>query len=425
MEEKPKDVDVIDSRNEGPAVFLLQPVAFNNKVFNFMFDNGCGNFVCRQAALDKLPDECKENIVKGPVIIKGVGDNQVVSQYGHYSVKFPIHTGQYAKFTGVCLDLVTGAMPPYPVREASKTIVDAYVAQGGKASDLPSIPVLVGGETDFLLGIQYNFFQPRLIHILPSGFGIYESLFQGIDGTRGCVGGPHEYFLQCEQQLTEFNHGVNFRTFLARQLDLFNNGLRVCLDHDVLHPSANIAASIQCNSVEKFAEGKAKQSTSSQEGSDVLSEGDNLFDVCNGCGWLCVIKDEENPEREPIVLSLSKIERAIEADQIGKFDYRCVKCRGCTNCKNGERIEMVSLKEEYEQRMIDTSVTVDLDSGVSSATLPFVSDPQEKLSANRNIALKIYEQQLRKLDKNPVERRLFLIQSKSCKMHNMLTMLKI
>ena len=425
LEEKGKDDDVIDTTSAGPAVFLLQPVPFNNKVFNFMYDSGCGSFVCRKAALDQLPDDCKENLIKGPIVIKGVGNNQVVSQYGHYSVKFPTYTGKYARFNGVSLDVITGPMPSYPVREASKSIVESYVSQGGKEGDLPSIPVLVGGETDFLLGIQYNYFQPRLIHILPSGLAIYESLFHGVDGTRGCVGGPHPYFLQCEQQFAEYNNDVNFRTFLTRQLELFRNGLRVCLDYDVLDAGhrlladsvgVNAVAPNQCDQVdvstiaEKGSNSKAEDSDDSHTmivqianklesvpSSDQVSS----LHVCN-----IAVVDEENLEQEPIVLSLSKIRKAIDADQTGStIEYRCIKCRGCSNCKNGERIEKVSLKEEYEQSIIDASVTVDIDHGISSAILPFTSNPHEKLSANKEVALKVYNQQLRKLNKNSEEKK--------------------
>ena len=51
--------DVTDAMDNGSPVFLLQPVPFNNHVFNFMFDSGCQNFVCRKGAIDKFPDNCK------------------------------------------------------------------------------------------------------------------------------------------------------------------------------------------------------------------------------------------------------------------------------------------------------------------------------------------------------------------------------
>ena len=105
-----------------------------------MFDSGCEAFVSRKGAVDRLPNACKKNVWPGPITIHGVGGCEVVSQYGHYEVKLPIFDGRLATFSGLCLDTVTGAMPPYPVREARNDIVDAYLDAGGNKEDLPDVP---------------------------------------------------------------------------------------------------------------------------------------------------------------------------------------------------------------------------------------------------------------------------------------------
>ena len=114
------------------------------------------------------------------------------------------------------MDVITGVMPPYPRKEAREVIVKDYVSNGGKEWELPQVPSLTGGETDFLIGLQYNYYQPRLVHILPTGLAIYESLFVDLDGSRGCIGGPHELFLQCERQFLQSSNIVQFRAFLER-----------------------------------------------------------------------------------------------------------------------------------------------------------------------------------------------------------------
>ena len=43
-----------------------------------------------------------------------------------------------------------------------------------------------------------------------------------------------------------------------------------------------------------------------------------------------------------------------------EISYRCVRCCGCADCKDGERIECISIQEEVEQAIIDQSVTVDI-----------------------------------------------------------------
>lgn len=355
-----------DAAENGAPVFLLQPVPMYNHVFNFLFDSGCQTMVSRKAAVDRVPDDCKENVIPGPLHIRGVGDTFVTSPHGHYKLKLPIYDGRLAVFSGMCLDVVTGPMPPYPIREARKSICDAYVAQGGDANDLPQVPVQVGGETDILLGTQYNWYQPRLLFILPTGLAIYKSVFLGVDGTRGCIGGSHEIFTQCEMQFMESHTTLDFRTFLAQQLQLFNSGFKVCLDHDslavpnpVVHDAQRIAF------VDPDSENQVPTVTL----------------VCHACG-----------------------EGVNDADDAGScIRYRCVKCRGCSDCKSGGRIEQLSLKEEWEQHKIESSVSVDFEAKVTSAVLPFIADPVEKLESNQQNAIKIYNQQIRKLSRLPPE----------------------
>jgi hypothetical protein len=42
------------------------------------------------------------------------------------------------------------------------------------------------------------------------------------------------------------------------------------------------------------------------------------------------------------------------------IEYRCVKCRYCTDCRNAEDTEKISLREEAEMHMIKESVKLDL-----------------------------------------------------------------
>ena len=61
-----------------------------------------------------------------------------------------------------------------------------------------------------------------------------------------------------------------------------------------------------------------------------------------------------------------------EVESAGIYvSFRCARCRGCNDCKNGERIEYISIREEVEQAIINKSVTIDLERGYTSAKLPF------------------------------------------------------
>ena len=80
--------------------------------------------------------------------------------------------------------------------------------------------------------------------------------------------------------------------------------------------------------------------------------------------------------------------------------YRCLCCRGCKDCKTGERIEFISIQEEVEQDVINRSFKVDLNKGYVIAKLPFICDPLKRLVSNEHIAKKIFFRQIAKLNAN-------------------------
>ena len=89
-------------------------------------------------------------------------------------------------------------------------------------------------------------------------------------------------------------------------------------------------------------------------------------------------------------------------DDIGsEIEYRCGKCRHCHDCKNSEMIERVSLQEEAEQFLIEQSVEYDAQNKVVVAKLPFVNDGVSKLHDNFFTAKKIFEGQVRQINKRP------------------------
>ena len=70
-----------------------------------------------------------------------------------------------------------------------------------------------------------------------------------------------------------------------------------------------------------------------------------------------------------------------EVENVGtEVTYRCVKCRGCSECKKGGKIESISIQEEVEQCLIEKSVNMDLNAGCTIASLPFLCDPTKKLA---------------------------------------------
>ncbi|MCH2406210.1 MAG: hypothetical protein MK200_08470, partial [Nitrosopumilus sp.] len=95
-----------------------------------------------------------------------------------------------------------------------------------------------------------------------------------------------------------------------------------------------------------------------------------------------------------------------EAENAGsEILYRCVDCRKCTKCRNGEKIELISIREEVEQDIINKSISVDVHAGITTARLPLLDNPVLKLAPNKDKALAIYRNQVRRLNRNETDKR--------------------
>ena len=55
-----------------------------------------------------------------------------------------------------------------------------------------------------------------------------------------------------------------------------------------------------------------------------------------------------------------------------EITYRCPLCRICKVCKHKSTNEMISIKEEIEQSIINSTVKIDRQTATSTATLPFL-----------------------------------------------------
>ena len=62
---------------------------------------------------------------------------------------------------------------------------------------------------------------------------------------------------------------------------------------------------------------------------------------------------------------------------------RCSKFRSCKVCKENSTDEIMSIKEEVEQDVINQSVKVDVASQRTTASLPLMNNPSIKLIHNK------------------------------------------
>ena len=355
--------EISDEEVTESSVYILQTISINGERFNLFFDTGCGDLVCRKEAISKLEGIGKASlIVDGPITLGGVGDVKTVSPHGVYKVDIPLHTGKSAKMRGVCLNQITAKFPDYPLQEkVQKDIVVGYQLAGRDPRKLPRLPDSVGGDTDLMLGIKYLKYYPEFVFRLPSGLTIYRSQFVSSDGSRGVVGGPHQVFTQIEKQCAD--SFMSLGTYFVKQLALVRMGYLV-------NPDIRLIGGTQ----ENF-------------------------------GDIDIIGNTQYGESYTTRKALKKSRLFETVENAGTdINYRCVNCRNCSDCRKSEQIQCISIQEEIEQDIIDNSVYVQVESGITIAKLPFLENPLDKLTPNRERAMAVYKGQVKKLDRNLVDK---------------------
>lgn len=205
-----------------------------------------------------------------------------------------------------------------------------------------------------MIGIKYLRYHPKLIFQLPSGLAIYQSMFQNADGGRGVIGGPHRIFTEIHNQ---FFNSSEKRNFFTEQYNLYRMGFQI-------NPDISILA---------FKDDSSKFNN-------------KIYDRDGLSGYLTSHVSKSQRTFDDVEMTGSEIQ------------YRCTNCRSCKLCKSNGEIELMSVKEEVEQSIINASVHVDIKNQVTTASLPFIHNPLIKLEPNRNRAFKVYQQQVKRLD---------------------------
>ena len=370
-----------ESEESELAIYMLQTITIGSQKLNIFYDTGCSDMVCTKQTADYLiTQERAENIMTGPIILSGVGDKKSVCMHGRYRVSIPLHDGKNINLSGICMDIITGDFPKYPLEEVEKEISKAFLDTGGDLRILPKLPKYVGGNTDLMIGIKYLKYYPKKIFSLPSGLTIYESQLVSHDGSRGIVGGPHKIFSEIQKKLG--NNHVRISAYFEELIQTYKNSYKLSLDTSIL--------GIKISEFEDEPKDQHINEVNLVEG--VYRKPENSIEM------LCSYK-----KRGPKILR--KFENV---ESVGtEVSYRCVRCRNCSSCLQSSNIECISIQEEVEQAVIDKSVNVELDKNRTRAVLPFLSDPVKKLAPNKNVALKIYWNQVKNLnrkvkDKNDV-----------------------
>ena len=106
-------------------MYILQTISIDNIPYTLFFDSGCGDLLCRYEAVQNMGQRAVQEF-KGPVNLGGVGDVTTKSDRGIYQVKIPLHNGENAAISGVCLEKITASFPSYPLQgEVEQDLIQA------------------------------------------------------------------------------------------------------------------------------------------------------------------------------------------------------------------------------------------------------------------------------------------------------------
>ena len=373
---------------EDRACFQLQTISIKGQLkgrtktrqVNMFYDGGCGDMVISKATVDFLLSIGRATLLKpGPLCLKGVNDQTSISEHGVYEIILPLSDGTEATFSGICLDKVTADLPRFPLKDVEKDVRNACLEQGGKelVDSLPKLPSEIGGETHILLGIKYKRYLPVDVWISPTGLTLSKSRFLSVDGTTGVVGGPHPKF-------TEIMSTMNVSIFV-HQVILYRSAF---MEHHSM-PILGEKHSAY-NEVIDFP-------TMYLPSSDLSS-----------LSTECQTSASQNEDPEIYCLARRPPKSLVRFEEVEcagtEVTYRCGKCRICVDCKRSSRLESISIQEEIEQELINRCVKVDIENHKTSHELPFLTDPDEKLSSMDQMAMKIYQSQVKSLEGKPLRK---------------------
>ena len=355
-----------------PTIFMLHHVKVNDRSLLLFYDSGCSG----AALSDRAAVALESRLIRpGPTLLGVAGGKTIVIDRGDEQFCLPLaNQKQAATITGLRMPEVTTPFPKWDISKAWDEIHAEFRASfPGKSEGLPTHPDSVGGtDVDIMIGIRYARHFPILLYTLPSGLQLHKAVIAAADGHQLVLGGPHGAWCTAVSNINV----MGARAYFSAEARAFS------CQNRALYPVAGY------------------DDFSTQEPAVVPP--DDVTDVC--VFRHCAAHAEDNDWIYPpswkvdyVAENIRKEASSLEqVERCGsEISYRCLRCRNCPECRKGEILEEVSLKEEHEQYLIDQSVEFQPSQKLIIAKLPFLKDPAEFLKPNRRIAESILQSQLR------------------------------
>ena len=399
FEENPCNEDMIKEVNED-SIGVMQVLNIGGKNTLTLYDRGANqNLISGELAEDLGIKVLSQE--QGTIGV--VSGSRIWTGYGIYELYLgPTIEGKYYQLVCQGMKSITSPFPKYHLNEINKEAIEC-------SGLLPqtALPEYIGGDSiKLLVGLKNPELEPVCIMSLPSGIGLYRSVFKDVFGSVYCYGGPNRIFSDVHKKFGgSVNHIYSYFTEVINQYkgspyaalksifdpDLTDTGHGIShykenpLDVDCIAPSVEISHPIL-----------------TMEKTDDLdiSTKHTLATSYTDCPFVhCVCPSSVIALKAKIPLSKQRI-YIDDEDKDDVVNFRCEKCLRC-KCASSSSSRMKSLTEQIEQIAIEKSVTIDLENKQVLVDLPFTTPPDKFLSdrhssdSNYNQALKVYKSQCR------------------------------
>ena len=391
--------DIIQD-NDSPALYMLHTLrGAGGETLSVFYDTGCDGASINQKAYENL--KCS-TVRPGPTLLNVAGGATIELEHGDEQFFVEMAAGKVkAAVTAIRMSNITDTFPYRLLAEAFNDIQKGYNDEHPDGPPLPEVDRAVGGTpVDVMLGIKYYHLFPKLLFMLPGGLAIHQAQLKTASGRLGILAGTHKSW----QIAASRTHTMTARAYFTSELQAyqvqcevlhFNDGFisntmaenEFCLDEEF---SCSIATPADDYAKEEqiiWDEEPACLKQHCTQHSDYLNRWRALTDWDLGRAIYSMTQDEA---------------KFWQTEEIGtSSEYRCVACRNCAKCRDGGSLEMISLKEEAEQAMLESIVQWNPAKQQLESGLPFVEDPAVQLKPNKHIAEKVLDSQIRLINKTP------------------------
>ena len=363
-------------------------------------------------------------IREGPLTINAAADVSVTVM-DEWMVKVPRSDGSEQLMVGVSCESITAPFPTYDTKAAFQELMKKAPAEKRGIISKLRVPEKVGSQTDLLIGIFYQSVYPELVCQLPSGLFISKLRLKSVRGYNAVIGGPHRTFAHLSSVVGDGDPSILMSYFVDGLQNFKHLGppripLPLVTPEDVI-----FAEEMNRGQMAELLEDADIADDVNDEVDEEMNTG--FIISCGNCGddvpedLTVLLNDLEDVSKEKMKIISEKVKESepdpnlhdlktlLKAQEAGlQLEYRCPRCRSCSDCRNASETERISLREEKEDAVIKESVKIDFDTKKISAKLPLRGDENQYLSNNREIALKILDQQCIKLRHDPEGKEVIL-----------------